>query len=469
MNIHAKSQSNWIILLDLFCLVVSIILASSLRFGSDEMAQFVVGRLDGWMLFVGSILIANYVAGSYRIQFTTSRFNLVVTWLFSIGVAVLILSVTSYAWLKVLLGRGVLGLAVLFYSVLSLYLRLVVVRAVFRFGGVVNRVLIMVDEGHERRMRNYLENPYILPQHRTVGWLRLKASCEEQPAGSGAALDGIPVFDVCGDEILDLIRSLGVGLVVTGRKPGDLTHEGSRMLRRARFSGTEVLTPLAVCEAFCGRVPLDLVKESDVRRNAFESQVPVIFRVKRFCDLSCCVVGGVLLLPLGLLIALVIKLSEPRAPVLFKQARTGQFGQIFTIYKFRTMRVGADALSGPVWSAPDDPRITPVGRFLRMFRLDELPQLVNILRGDMSMVGPRPEQPGLVDDLAGEIPFYREREYALPGLTGWAQINCRYGNSIESTRRKVEYDLYYIKNMSLSLDLQIMLRTLRIVLFGKEK
>ena len=469
MNSHTKLQNSWIVLLDMVCLVASIFLASSLRFGPDEMAQFVVGRLDGWLLFVGSILIANYVAGSYRIQFTLSRFNLVVTWLFSVGVAVLILSVTSYAWLQVLLGRGVLGLAVLFYSVLSLYIRLVIVRAIFRVGGIVNRVLIMVDHGNERRMRNYIENPFILPQHRVCGWLRVRERSQRRPASAGMVWDDVPVIEACADEVVDVVRSLDVGLLVTERKTTAFSAELSGALRRIRFSGTEVLTPLAVSEEFCGRVPLDLVEEADVRRHGFESQVPVVFRVKRFFDLCCCVAGAAFFLPVGVLVALVIKVAEPRAPVLFKQVRNGQFGQVFRMYKFRTMRVGADEQSGPIWSPKDDPRVTPVGRILRTFRLDEIPQLLNVLRGDMSIVGPRPEQPGLVQELEHKIPFYREREYALPGLTGWAQINSLYGNTMDSTRRKVEYDLYYIKNMSLSLDLQIMLRTFRIVLLGKEK
>jgi len=469
MNTHTKLQSAWIVLLDMVCLVASIFLASSLRFGPDEMAQFVVGRLDGWLLFVGSILIANYLAGSYRVQFTLSRFNLVVTWLFSVGVAVLILSVTSYAWFKILLGRGVLGLAVLFYSVLSLYLRLIIVQAIFRVGGIVNRVLIMVDEGNECRMRNYLVNPFILPQHRVCGWLRVRERNERRPAAVGMMRDDVPLIEAGPDEIVDLVESLDVNLLVTARNTRAFSEELSRSLRRIRFSGTEVLTPLAVCEEFCGRVPLDLVAEADVRRHGFESLVPVVFRLKRFFDICVCIGGGLVLLPIGVLVVLIIKLSEPGAPVLFKQARDGQFGRIFTMYKFRTMRVGADLLSGPAWSPKDDPRVTSVGRWLRMFRLDEIPQLWNVLRGDMSIVGPRPEQPGLVQALEHSIPFYREREYARPGLTGWAQINSLYGNSMESTRRKVEYDLYYIKNMSLSLDLQIILRTFRIVLLGKEK
>ncbi len=469
MRTHTKLQSIWIVLLDLLCLVISILLASSMRFGADEMAQFVIGRLDGWLLFVGSIIIANYLAGSYRIQFTLSRFNLVVTWLFSISVAILILSVTSYAWLQILLGRGVLGLAVLFYSILSLYFRLIVIRAIFRLGGIVNRVMIMMDDGNEQRLRNYIENPFVLPQHRVVSWLVVKEDGVRRPTQGGVLRDGIPVVEATPRELSDVVQSMSIALLVAGRDTAGLSTELNRILRCLRFSGVEVLSPLAVCEEFCGRLPLDLVEEADVLRHGFESEIPFIFRVKRFFDLCCCIAGGLILLPLGLLIACVIKLSEPQAPVLFKQERTGQFGTIFTMYKFRTMCVGADATSGPVWSSLDDPRITRVGRFLRKCRLDEIPQLFNVLHGDMSVVGPRPEQPGLVADLEAKIPFYSEREYARPGITGWAQINSLYGNSMESTRRKVEYDLYYLKNMSLSLDLQIILRTFRIVLLGKEK
>jgi len=469
MPTHTKLQSIWIVLLDILCLVISILLASSMRFGSDEMAQFVIGRLDGWLLFVGSIIIANYLAGSYRIQFTLSRFNLVVTWLFSISVAILILSLTSYAWLQVLLGRGVLGLAVLFYSILSLYFRLIIIRSIFRLGGIVNRVMIMMDDGNEQRMRNYIENPFVLPQHSVVSWLVVKEEATRSPLRDGGMRDGIPVVEASPGELPDVVQSMKIALLVTGRNAAKYSTELNRVLRRLRFSGVEVLSPLAVCEEFCGRLPLDLVKEADVLRHGFESQIPFIFRLKRFFDLCCCLAGGVLFLPIGLLVALVIKVSEPHASVFFKQPRTGQFGKHFTMYKFRTMHVGADTSSGPVWSTLDDPRITRVGRFLRKFRLDEIPQLLNVLHGDMSVVGPRPEQPGLVAELEGKIPFYNEREYARPGLTGWAQINSLYGNSMESTRRKVEYDLYYMKNMSLSLDLQIILRTFRIVLLGKEK
>ncbi len=193
------------------------------------------------------------------------------------------------------------------------------------------------------------------------------------------------------------------------------------------------------------------------------------FRLKRILDMAISLVGIVLTMPLMLLAALLIKLSGPFSPVFYSQERVGQFGKIFRIRKFRTMRTDAETESGPVWASDDDPRITPVGRVLRKFRIDELPQFWNVLIGEMSLVGPRPERPEITAMLERQIPFYSEREYALPGVSGWAQIHSPYGGSIESTRRKLEYDLYYIKNMSPSLDLQIILRTLRIVLLGKER
>jgi len=164
-----------------------------------------------------------------------------------------------------------------------------------------------------------------------------------------------------------------------------------------------------------------------------------------------------------------IKLSNPWQPAFYSQTRVGKLGRPFTIRKLRTMRPDAESESGAIWSCEDDPRITFLGRFLRKFRIDELPQFWNVLVGDMSLVGPRPERPEIARWLATQIPLYSEREFVLPGLSGWAQIHYPYGNTIEAARRKLEYDLFYIRNMSPSLDLQIVLRTLRIVLLGKEK
>jgi sugar transferase (PEP-CTERM system associated) len=174
----------------------------------------------------------------------------------------------------------------------------------------------------------------------------------------------------------------------------------------------------------------------------------------------------VLAAPFLPIIVLAIKLTSP-GPVLYRQQRVGRRGKIFNCYKFRTMRADAEADTGPTWAGDDDPRITPVGRFLRRTRLDEIPQLWNVLRGDMSFVGPRPERPEFVEWLGQEIEYYSLRHIIRPGITGWAQICYEYGSSVEQAKEKLTYDLYYIKHLSVAFDLYIIFQTVKIVLFGR--
>ena len=171
-----------------------------------------------------------------------------------------------------------------------------------------------------------------------------------------------------------------------------------------------------------------------------------------------------LTLPLMLLTALLIKLDSP-GPVFYRQVRAGLHGQSFVLFKFRSMSVDAEAGGRPRWASQQDPRITRVGGFIRSTRIDELPQLLNVLNGEMSFVGPRPERPHFVEQLSQIIPFYLERNYVKPGLTGWAQVNFPYGASVEDARQKLSYDLYYVKNRSLFLDIVILFSTVRVILF----
>jgi exopolysaccharide biosynthesis polyprenyl glycosylphosphotransferase len=186
--------------------------------------------------------------------------------------------------------------------------------------------------------------------------------------------------------------------------------------------------------------------------------------VKRAFDLVISLVLLVLLAPLMALTALMIRLDSP-GPVLYRQQRVGHLGEPFTLFKFRSMVVDAEADGTPRWAQKRDPRITRVGAFIRATRIDELPQLINVIRGDMSLVGPRPERPYFVEHLSRAIPFYWQRNTVKPGLTGWAQVNLPYAASIEDAREKLVYDLHYIKHHSLRLDLLILILTIRVVLF----
>jgi exopolysaccharide biosynthesis polyprenyl glycosylphosphotransferase len=170
--------------------------------------------------------------------------------------------------------------------------------------------------------------------------------------------------------------------------------------------------------------------------------------------------------PLILATAIAIKLDSD-GPVIYKQERSGLNGKVFKVYKFRSMYQDAEKRTGPVWSQKDDPRITKVGRFIRRVRIDELPQIWNVFKGEMSLVGPRPERPFFVEQLAKEIPYYKRRLRVRPGITGWAQVKHKYDESVEDVKTKLQFDLFYIENMSLKTDIKILFRTVFVVLFGK--
>lgn len=234
-------------------------------------------------------------------------------------------------------------------------------------------------------------------------------------------------------------------------------------LLELRFAGipTEEVAHLyeAAFTRVCAREirPSQLIFSTDLGPRPHQVQIQNIYSV------AIASIATFVTLPLMAVVAVMVRLSSS-GPVLFRQTRVGMHDQPFTVYKFRSMRTDAEAETGAVWATENDPRVTTVGKWLRLLRLDELPQLFNVLRGEMSIVGPRPERPEFVRTLNEQIPYYRQRHCVKPGITGWAQINYKYGNTIEDTMMKLEYDLYYIKNMSLSLDAYIIFHTMKTML-----
>lgn len=236
-------------------------------------------------------------------------------------------------------------------------------------------------------------------------------------------------------------------------------------LLACKAQGFEVLDGHTFYERLLGRIFLaDLSPRWLIFSEGFvQSRRSRIF--KRFVDVTVATLVLVLTAPLVLLVTLATKLSDG-GPILFRQTRVGCNGMLFNLYKFRSMRVDAEKDSGPKWAEVDDPRVTPLGRWIRSLRVDEIPQAWNVLRGDMSFVGPRPERPEFVGMLQSVIPFYNYRHAVRPGITGWAQVNYPYGATVEDARHKLEFDLYYVKNRSSVMDLVILLRTVKIILFG---
>lgn len=236
-------------------------------------------------------------------------------------------------------------------------------------------------------------------------------------------------------------------------------------LLRCRISGLEVLFALDYLERTRRKLPVELIRPSSlvyvdgfVRSRLGEA-------VRRLLNLSAAVIVLFASLPIMFIAAIAVKLSSP-GPVFYRQERVGRQGRVFQILKFRTMHCDAEAVTGAVWAREGDPRVTPVGRLLRKARIDELPQLFNVLAGDMDVVGPRPERPEFVARLREEIPYYDLRHLVRPGLTGWAQIRFPYGASIEDARHKLGFDLYYVKRASPLLDAIILFHTAKIVLTG---
>jgi sugar transferase (PEP-CTERM system associated) len=233
-----------------------------------------------------------------------------------------------------------------------------------------------------------------------------------------------------------------------------------------KLSGVQVLDAPTFYEQMTGKLLLENITPSwFIFSEGF--RVTTFRRVvKRMMDVLCSLFGIVLVLPLLPLLALAIRLDS-RGPVFFRQVRVGEGDKDFLVFKFRTMRQDAEQQTGAVWSGEDDPRITRVGSFLRKTRLDEIPQLFNVLKGDMSFVGPRPERPEFVAMLKEVIPYYSERHFVKPGITGWAQVSYPYGSSVEDAIEKLRYDLFYIKHLCAMFDIFIILKTIHVVLFGK--
>ena len=237
-------------------------------------------------------------------------------------------------------------------------------------------------------------------------------------------------------------------------------------LLRLRFAGMRIEEAASAFQNAFSRVPIKALRHSQLVFSNELDPLPRNLRLQTLYSRLLAAIGLVLMAPVMVLVGIAVRLTSP-GPILFRQTRVGMGGKAFTIFKFRSMTADAEAKTGAVWATRNDPRITLIGGYLRKTRLDELPQLWNVLRGDMAIVGPRPERPEFVQVLTNLIPFYAHRHSVRPGITGWAQINYKYGESVEDTIVKLEYDLYYIKNLSPTLDAYIMFHTAKAMLASK--
>jgi sugar transferase (PEP-CTERM system associated) len=301
---------------------------------------------------------------------------------------------------------------------------------------------------------------------RLVTGLRERAALGVEVVGWTGDVEGELTRDSVASHLVGLAkgkRGMHRVIVAMPDRRGTLPVEE---LLKLRLGGVKVEEATSWLEKITGRIEVEQLYPSWlIFADGF--RFSSIFRlVRRFVNFFVALAGLVISLPLLPLVMLAVKLDSS-GPVLYRQRRVGRGGSIFYCYKFRTMRVDAEADTGATWATDDDPRITRVGKFLRSSRLDEIPQLWCVLKGDMHFVGPRPERPEFVEWLSKEIPYYGVRHVVRPGITGWAQVQYKYGNTLADAREKLQYDLFYIKNASLGLDLLILFQTIKIVLLGR--
>jgi len=373
----------------------------------------------------------------------------------AIGVACIFLAGLYYFFPSLILEQGIFFVGIILMLLFLVSWR--IIYQLFSMKKIWNEKIILVGDGKLAKMignevRQNLDSGYTI-------------NAVFSNPGNTSIPDELDVVKVknydqlCEYSLANRIKKI---IVALDEKRG---HSPIKQLLNCKMQGVKILDGVSFYEQMTGKIlasntpPSWLVFSDGFRR----SRINIL--TKRSLDVIFSMVGIILSAPIQLAVFILIKCTS-KGPVFYKQTRVGQMGQPFEIIKFRTMLNDAETDSGAVWAEQDDPRITPVGRILRKLRLDELPQFWNVIKGEMSFVGPRPERPVFVDELMQILPYYGERHTVKPGITGWAQVNYPYGASEEDALRKLEYDLFYIKHLSLLLDLFIVLKTIKIVLAG---
>lgn len=420
-------------------------------------------RIGGWhgdqwtlALPVTLTLMSLYVMDAYRVDAGVSAVRPPARTLLAVIFAGLLSALTAYAlgyWGN-LFGRGVLPIALFLFAVWATSLRYLVAKWARARAESVSWLVLGAGDSAASLWKDFQESG-------SEGEMRFLAQDESERAQ--AAGRGLPVPIGIIAELSPAHTCTGIIIALSPPLPDVLVQA----LMRLRFSGTAVYDLAGFYEYCWHKVPvLHLQNGWLVFSYAFDLlQNPLGLRLKRVLDVVAAGVLLVLLVPFMIFLALLIRVESP-GPAIYRQSRVGEGKQVFMLYKFRSMRVDAED-QGPQWASVSDNRITWLGRFLRATRLDELPQLWNVLCGDMSFIGPRPERPEFTEMLESQIPYYESRLLVKPGITGWAQVLYPYGASVHDAHQKLQYDLYYIKHYSLLLDMAILFKTIRVVLLGK--
>ena len=450
--------ARWLgFLAETLIVLLSLGVAILMRLGSFEAFLAYEHKLPKALLSVVVIQLTLYYAELYEHR-SRRRIELFLIFGQCMAIASVALAVVFFLMPAFRIGRGIFFVFIVLAWFFLLLWRLFLLWAWGTFGAFGDRVLILgTGLPAQKVAREMLTRAPI--GYRVLGFLT------EHESEVGRTLVNPSVLGTLAD-LPRLSDSQDVTLIVVAqedrrkRLPVD-------MLLRCRMAGVRVVEAASLFESLSGRIPLRDLRPSWLIFSGGFQKPRAMATLKRAGEAVVAALLLVLTLPVAALTALCVRLSSP-GPVLYRQTRVGMGGKEFELMKWRTMGADAEKASGPVWATGEnDPRITRLGRLMRKTRLDEVPQLWNVLRGDMSFVGPRPERPHFVQKLRQVIPYYDERHSVRPGITGWAQVKFPYGSTIEDAEEKFEFDLYYVKHMSLLLDIAIVLETAKVMLLGR--
>lgn len=438
MNLRNKSRRALLLIGDVAALYLGLFVTLVIRYGGNFYSSFIDLHLVPFTIIFVVWIVIFYIAGLYDLRHL--RNNLDFLKIFGLTLSVSAIFAIFFFYLIPVFGitpKTNLFIFLAVFAVIELYWRQFSNRTLAR-GEAPNRVLLIgTSKTANTIIRAIGENPQF-------GY-ELKAHLSEED------LHAAP------NKLHELALHNQVNVVVVPRK---LKHDErlNKVLYDVLARGVEVRDLVNFYELIMRKVPVTDLEESWFLDNLINQQ-KFYDPLKRGWEFLAALLLGVILLPLELLIAILIKLSS-RGPMIYKQLRVGKNGRHFMLYKFRTMYEYAEK-RGPQWADPNDLRATSLGRVLRYTHLDELPQLVNIIKNEISFVGPRPERPEFVEMLKEKIPYYEIRHLVKPGVTGWAQINYKYGASVEDSYEKLQFDIYYLKNRSFVLDVAVILKTLK--------
>lgn len=449
----------WLILADAAIIYGGIILALYLRVGSSG-ADYELNERSGWMkISVATLLclLSLYFYDLYEYMVMGNRRELMLRLVQALGIAWAILAFIFYLVPPLFIGRGVLIISVPLVLALLLSWR----SSIHLLTGhpEIGEKILIVGTG-----QSAFDTAQAVWERRDAGY-RIAGFVTENGTNSSEGITNLQILGTT-DALESLIRSEKIDRIVIAVRERRGTFPTETLLKMSLAGDVCIEECTSFFERVTGQVNIEMLRPSWLIFDGRGRDTRLKTILREVVHRALALIGLIVSFPVAVVTAILIKM-ESKGSIFYKQERVGKNGKAFNVIKFRSMRTDAEQDGKPVWATAQDNRVTRVGRIIRIIRVDEIPQFWNIIKGEMSFVGPRPERPHFVEQLADEIPYYEHRHLTAPGLTGWAQIKYPYGASVEDARRKLQYDLYYVKNQGLALDLVIVFETIKTVLFGR--